>query len=262
MQADYILERYNESMLQNPRLATGLVTKALRYPVCSEVVLEALLRLPQCPEEVSRSRVDLPRRFFRSLSPRSTNIWTGDDHPLPFLRYLYHHSRFPRPYADSWEGYPLTKAVAARFTPLIRFLLDQGASPGLKNAMAVHVAIRLKDLALVKMLIEPPASSLQRSSSLGRVQSTSTRVEIRRKTPAETEDFASTSTKRRKLEDRVPISQDMLKTAVACNARDIVDYFMHEKSCMPNMHTAKLISRAGRTSEGSARGRRRRNAAR
>ena len=255
VQADYILERYTESLSGNPRLATGLVSKALRYPICSTNVIEALLRLPHCPEEVTRSRVELPRRLFRHLSPQCARIWTGDDHPLPFLRYLYQHSRFPRPYTDSWEGYPLTRAVSARFTPLIRFLLDQGASPGRKGAIAVQVAIRLKDLALVKMLIEPP-SSPPPGTSHDDPPEVRTRVEIRRKKPPEDDIVAESSAKRRKLEDRVEISQDMLQTAVACNARDIVDYFMHEKSCMPDMQTVKMINRAGRASNGGSRGRR------
>ena len=49
------------------------------------------------------------------------------------------------------------------------------------------------------------------------------------------------SDKKRKMEDRVEVSQAMLQTAVACNARDIVEYFMQEKSCMPDMQTVKLI---------------------
>lgn len=241
LQAEYIVTKYAESLSQNPQLNPGLVTKALRYPICSQDVLEAIFRLPQCPSDIEHSRVELPRRLFRSIGPRVTPPWSSDDHPLPFLRHLYQHARIPKPHVDSWDGYPLTKAVASRHIPLVRFLLDQGASPALKSGIAVHVAIRLKDLALVKLLIEP--SDFAAASGAEASGATSARVEIRRRKQLEAE--GKNTKKRRKLEDRVEVTQEMLQTAVACNARDIVEYFMQDKACMPDVHTVKLISAGG-----------------
>lgn len=183
--------------------------------------------------------MELPRRLFRNLVPRPARPWTKDDYPLPFLRHLYNHARIPRPQPDSWEGYPLTKAVASKHLPLVRFLLDQEASPALKDGLAVQVAIRLKDLSLVKMLIEPLDVSEPTSPSENRLHKYH-KVEIRRRRPEEDVERKK-SKKKRKLEDRVDVSQAMLQTAVACNARDIVEYFMQEKSCMPDMRTVKLI---------------------
>ncbi|KAJ3537978.1 hypothetical protein NM688_g6587 [Phlebia brevispora] len=235
IQAEYIVTRYTDELVLNPRAGHGLVTKALRYPICTEAVLEAILRIPACTAGIIGHRVELPRRLFRPLNP-------------PTLVS-------PRPHVDSWEGYPLTKAVASRHIPLVQFLLDHGAAPALKNGLAVHVAIRLKDLALVKMLIEHTDTSGS-ESRLGQYQNTG-RVEIRRRRLSEDGVVGRKSTKKRKLEDRVEVTQEMLQTAVACNARDIVEYFMQEKSCMPDMHTVKLIG-ATHGAVGSSSGRKRR----
>lgn len=246
LQAEYIIGRYVHSLQENPQSSPGFITKALRYPICTETVLEAIFRMPNCPKISEKSHIELPRRLFRTMTPRTSTrrSWTRDDHPLPFLRYLYQHPRIPTPHSDSWEGYPLTKAVASKFIPLVQFLLEKGASPALKDGIAVRVAIRLKDLALVKMLIEPtdPSTACSSRSKSEGIQEPSRRVEIRRKRLTETEHETNKSAKKRRLEDRVEVSQEMLQTAVACNARDIVEYFMHEKSCMPDMQTVKLIN--------------------
>ena len=246
LQAEYIVTRL-QGEPYTPR-TPGLITRALRYPICSETVLEAILRLSGIAEDVESTRVELPRRLFRLLAPRSARPCTTHDHPLPFLRYLFGHTRIPRPQPDSWEGYPLTKAVASKHLPLVRFLLEQGASPALKDGLAVQVAVRLKDLSLVKMLIEP-GNALQSSSPSE--SSSDKRVEIRRRHTEE--NAAGGRGKKRKMEDRVEVSQAMLQTAIACNARDIVEYFMQEKSCMPDMQTIKLIGRKRNTGDSGSR---------
>jgi len=53
----------------------------------------------------------------------------------------------------------------------------------------------------------------------------------------------SKTNKRRRLEDRVTISSDMLKVAVKRNATDIVNYFIHEKRCVPDLQTLYLMTR-------------------
>ena len=96
-----------------------------------------------------------------------------------------------------------------------------------------------------KMLIEPDArpvtSQRDKGGSCpadGALQAHSANRRRRRQDEAALEKSTS---KKRKLEDRVRVSQEMLRTAVACDARDIVKYFMEEKSCMPDMQTVRLM---------------------
>jgi len=135
--------------------------------------------------------------------------WTDCEHPLPYLKYLYETPGFPPPDANSHDGYALTRAVHARFIPLVHFLLAHGASPKCKRGLAIMVAIRRKDLSLVRRLIERPKESEK--------------------------------TKRRKLEDRIPVTSEMLKMAVKCDARDIVKYLILEKGCIPDMQTLRIM---------------------
>ncbi|KAH7928251.1 hypothetical protein BV22DRAFT_1192961 [Leucogyrophana mollusca] len=199
----------------------AIPTKLLRYPLCTKEVLEAFHRIAGNTGHTNWA-TELPRRFFRSLTPKvykdGSPVWSERDYPLPFLRYLYECPKLnPPPDANSHDGYPLTKAVHAGFVPLIRFLLDHGASPQFKNNLPVLVAIHRKDLALVRLLIERTESDLPAG-------------ETKRKG------------KKRKLEDRVSVTPEMLKTAVKSGARDIVEYFTREKGCVPDMQTLLMLS--------------------
>jgi len=195
----------------HPGRSCDIFSKALRYPLCSKPVFEALYR--KCGwNPVEGSAPELPRRLFRFLSPKTAVTgrvpdWNEGEHPLPFLKYLYSTPVAPDP--NSHKGYALTKAVSARFYPLIRFLMDHGASPHHRHALAVKVAIRQKNLPLVKMLIE-------RSAEIGRG-------------------------KKRRLQDRIIVTPDLLKAAVICGAGDIVEYFSEEKACVPDMQTLQLL---------------------
>ena len=200
---------------------------------------------------------ELPRRLFRNLSPRPLTTgkrkrgdpypcgWTEHDDPLPFLRFLYAHPRIPRPYTDSWDGYALTKAVHVEFIPLVQFLLEQNASPEEKDGLAVMVAIRRKNLPLVRLLIERdgvhPTSKRRRTSETE--MEASTGRDGLPAGPSRKRDRASvgSTAKRRKLGDRIQVTQDMLKTAAQSDARDIVEYFIQEKGCVPNMQTVLLM---------------------
>ena len=107
---------------------------------------------------------ELPRRLFRHLS-------TSGAEALPLLRVLYGASasakarqqqqQWPDPDADSHDGYPLAHAVYAGAVPLVRFLLDHGSSPRRRNALSVRLAIKRRDLALVRMFVEPPPAARQ-----------------------------------------------------------------------------------------------------
>lgn len=188
--------------------------------------------------------VELPRRLFRSLSPRSTTPWTAQDQPLPFLRYLFNHPHIPTFNANYSDGYALTRAVASGFVPLVRFLLDQGASPACKDGIAVHAAIRRRNLSLVKLLIEPDSNPIRAGKDAGIDIPDAVRGDGRLsgKRRRRLEDSGEKkSLKKRKLEDRVRVDQEMLRIAVACDARDIVKYFMEEKSVMPDMQTVRKM---------------------
>jgi len=194
-------------------------TKLLRYPMCTADTLDALFRISSDIVS-SKWRPELPRRLSRSFTPRSRAkppLWTDQDHPLPFLNYLFTCPKIHPPDVNSHEGYALTKAVQAGFVPLVRFLLDHGASPRCKNNMPILVAIHRKDLSLVRLLVERvdrgpgPAGQKQKG-------------------------------KRRKLEDRAQVTPEMLKVAVKLNARDIVEYFTKEKGCVPDMQTLLMMA--------------------
>lgn len=136
---------------------------------------------------------------------------------MPLLQFLYNNPDIPIPDVNSHHGYALTKAVQARFVPLIQFLLAQGASPRFKNDLAVIVAIRHKDLSLVKMLIER------------QVDKTNTRGND------------SSQSKRRKLENRMAVKPAMLKAAVRCGAKDVVKYLAQDKGVIPDMETLQMM---------------------
>ncbi|KAI0767893.1 hypothetical protein BC629DRAFT_1703223 [Irpex lacteus] len=255
VRAEYLISRYQESVAQPRAGQPRLVSKSLRYPICTPAVLDIMLCLPTCPDIPRGSHTELPRRLFRNLSSRPSGRWRDSDPPLPMLQYLYSHPRIPTPDPNGWDGYALTKAVAAGFIPLVRFLLDQGASPANKSGLAVHAAIRRKDLSLVKLLIEPDPSAVLTTGPKATVAEPFAESSSRpAATPEEEKDTKKRpriesqvapprrkGAKKRRLEDRVAVTQEMLKTAVACDARDIVQYFVQEKSCMPNMGTVRTI---------------------
>jgi hypothetical protein len=134
---------------------TGKIySRALRYPICGRTVFKMICRLlkdynkpcPQLP-------IQLPRRLFRSLLPTNEREWSDQDYPLPLLREIYCSPDIPVIDVDAFDGYALAKAVHAQFIPLVKFLLDKGASPECKDGIAVKIAIRLKDLDMFKMLV-------------------------------------------------------------------------------------------------------------
>ncbi|KAF8508089.1 hypothetical protein BU17DRAFT_77990 [Hysterangium stoloniferum] len=221
--ASYIYQRHQPSIYcsgapNEPVYITGpFLSSALRYPICTIPVLETMMRLifqkSITPINVNRcGALDLPKRIFRNLNSASPTMGP-DSEPLPLLRFLWEKRTgidFAKPSPNSNGGYPLVRAVHARFIPLVRYLLDRGADPQELNCLAIRVAIGKKDLALVQMLIEfepdvPPGGK-----------------------------------KRRKRLDRVAVKPFMLDVAVRVDAREIVQYFM-EKGCVPHMRTLRTM---------------------
>jgi len=224
--ADYLAGRY----VALPRTSNkpDIITYALRFPLCTLLVLSALLeqstsiadtntdasankRKNHHPAACGSSRPpELPRRLFRRLSASGAEV-------LPLLGYLYSSDtkvrRWPEPDADSHDGYALVRAVNVGAMPLVRFLLEHGASPDRRKALSVRLAIKQRDLTLVRLLVEPPDVC----------------PEERRRG------------KRRRLADRVQVDSEMLKYAVTHGAHDIAEYLMQEKGCVPDLETLSLL---------------------
>ncbi|KAF8121806.1 hypothetical protein EV363DRAFT_1362423 [Boletus edulis] len=188
-----------------------VLTKMLRYPICTQDVLEAYFRQRDPCSTEPRSASELPRRLFRALAApqlkSESGAWSDRDSPLALLRYLYACPHMCPPNVNAHDGYALTKAVQVGFIPLVRFLLDHGATPTCKSNLPIIIAIHRKDLGLVRMLVE----RMDTGTSKGKGDR-----------------------KRRKLEDRVVL-------AVKCRAQDIVEYLTTEKGCIPDMQTLLLM---------------------
>ena len=254
MHADYLLRCFEMQAAQSTGVRWhGFASTVLRYPICTPPVFKAILRHPLCPpiappSPSQRAITILPRRLFRHLEARLEGSWTDEDEPLPFLRFLETNPRVPRLVVDSFEGYALTRAVYAGHVPLIRFLLALGASPEMKDNLAVTVAIRKKNLSLVRMLIErdgPGAAAAEPTTSglrkRKRIQEDDGGEGTSNGASGSKGTHAPKSAKRRKLGDRVTVNPAMLKVAVQCDARDIVEYFMKEKGCSPDMKTMTAL---------------------
>jgi len=93
----------------------------------------------------------------------------------------------------------------------VRFLLEQGASPCLKDALAVRLAIKRRDLDLVRLLIDSSKGS----------------------------------------SGEVKVDSDMLKLAVNVGARHIAEFLVNEKGCVPDLEIIALLSKQWRARSSS-----------
>jgi hypothetical protein len=163
-------------------------------------------KTPQIPPPTAPplTCAELPRRLLRGTAPASSS-------PLipPLLEYLF-TSYNPSP--NSHKGYPLCRAVLTSNLPLIDFLLTHGGDPSIKDNLAVEIAVQLKDLRIVKMLVErqhaatdSPAKGKNITPDTGR------------------------KGKRQKREDRVVITTKLVEAAIIKGSEEIVHYFVHEK---------------------------------
>lgn len=214
--AQYILGRLDQVTTANRN--RNAFDTALLYPICTQETVEALLRLPEFLA-YGKSDPNIPKRLFRDLKPRVRRgiaiPWSQEDEPLPFIRYLfslYHPrgvtSRPPR-CGGAHESYALTKAVAAGFVPLVKFLLGTGVDPAGKGAIAVMVAIQRKDLQMVRLLVE---------GDLGDPR----------------------SAKRRRVPDRVVCTSAMANRALRAGAQEILRYLLG-KEVIVDMQTLHLL---------------------
>lgn len=169
------------------------------------------------------------------------------------MKFLYSHPKIPKPNTNAHDGYALTKAVLADFVPLIAFLLEHGADPRLKRAIAVNVAIQRHDLGLVKMLVErgytpstDTTSSITRRSGLGRRAGRDEVVNaglVGGTVEKGHDRKVASGAKKRKMEDRMKVTPALLHMAVKHRATHIAAWMMHEKGCMPELSTLSLTLR-------------------
>lgn len=237
LHAHYILGRHSLYFCHSEEGLTCIsgkfLTPALRYPICSIQVLDALHRIldkttipDDIPDASFEDFFELPRRIFRSLDPTMIPVYGPNSEPLPLLRFLWQKAvplrtsvatkptipfTFMKPFVNSYKGYPLFRAVHAGFPSLVQFLLDRGADPRLRSYAAVKAAILARDLEMVKLLVE-------------------CEPELR---PG--------SSKKRKRSDRLVIDTSLVDLAIRKDAREIVEYFISEKGCVPEMKSLRHI---------------------
>ncbi|GHJ88741.1 hypothetical protein NliqN6_5143 [Naganishia liquefaciens] len=152
----------------------------------------------------------LPKRIFR---PRSTaSHITHPTHPL-----LTHLLTTYRSSPNSHRGYPLSRAVLAADIPLITLLLRAGADPAQRDHLAVEIALKRRDLASLRLLLDGP--------------------------PSDTTD-APRPAKRRKHTRSEPasvsgvrLSQALVDTALTKGTPEIIHYIIHEKGYMPSLRS-------------------------
>ena len=195
-----------------------ILTFALRRPIVTIPVLEEMVRIwderRDFKRRAARNRpthvdgvpvtprttrpplevTDLPRRLFRHPpKPGQPSI----DPMIPYLLNEYD------PPINGHKGYALLKSVVNRNYDMVEFLLARGADPRYRGNKAVEAAIQIKDLRMVKLLVEPPALA---------------------ETPKE-----GKSKKRRRLSDRIDIGQPLVALAMKQGTEEIVKYFVDEK---------------------------------
>lgn len=186
-------------------------SRVIRFRLCSSQVLDIICN--RCADTTGLSKTtEIPRHLFQHLLrlQRPSSEWSDADHPLPYLRHL--HKKVPHLNLNSHGGYALAMAVHGGFVQLIQYLLAFGADPRRKDGLSVLIAVRKKNLHLVRLLVEPGYG--------GKVN----------------------GAKKRKIADRISCERypELLKAAVKCDARHIVNY-LRQKGCVPDMKTLGLM---------------------
>ncbi|KAF8340751.1 uncharacterized protein EI90DRAFT_3036735 [Cantharellus anzutake] len=199
----------NEGGQPNVQLA-HIVEASLLHPVCTPGVLRAIHRihgLVPFSKKLPVIWIKLPRRLFRyrpNASPSTSIHNNNEDAITNVLDELARHHNIYKPNINSHKGYPLIMACHRRSIPLVTLLLSYGADPGSQGSLAVKIAIRQRNLELVKLLVERRAPSV---------------IEARESQPC------CTRTEKPRLQDRVRITPELVTEAIRACATDIAEYF-------------------------------------
>ncbi|WWC62840.1 uncharacterized protein I303_105438 [Kwoniella dejecticola CBS 10117] len=161
---------------------------------------------------------ELPRRLFRDPPDLLQPI-----HPL--IKYIF-DTYSPSP--NSHKGYPLFRAILTSNYDLVSFLLAQGADPSIRDSFALEIAISMKDLKMVKLLVERDAFHGTPA------------------TPSPAKDGVKKG-KKVKLGDRIEIGTKMVERAIEKGAKEIINYFVYEKKVMPPLHSIMNIGKTERS---------------
>ncbi|KAK6907792.1 hypothetical protein L486_05714 [Kwoniella mangroviensis CBS 10435] len=169
---------------------------------------------PPEPTAPALQCTEIPRRLFRDPFDPGRPI-----HPL--IKYLFDKYQSS---PNSHKGYPLFRAILTSNYELVTFLLEHGADPGIKDCFALDIAISMKDLKMVKLLVERNPSET---------------------TPSPVKE-GSKNGKKVKLGDRVEIGTRMVEKAIEKGSQEIINYFVYEKKVMPPLHSIMNIGKTDR----------------
>ncbi|KAG8777802.1 hypothetical protein FRB91_006204 [Serendipita sp. 411] len=249
--AHYLFHRYSTTSKD----LAGIISSVLRYPLCTlEVFKRFLSILPDeyrhlypnprqtcnAPPvlETPMRLFKLPKRLFRDLKQSEAD---GDrnESTHAFLKHLYNlppitypnsgKTQSMLPDSNSHNGYPLAKAVMARDTRLIRLLLAHKADPNRNGGISVLLAIKNRDLQLVKLIVE---GKPQRKSRKGKGISKGSDAKAKKRNSSS---FVGDG------KDLVVVDNVMLGVAVQEEARDIVEWLVKEKGCVPDIKTLRSM---------------------
>jgi len=194
----------------------------------------------------------LPRQSACATSPPNGTLHEAFDKiDYPLVAYLLTSGDGRRSNANCHKGYLLARAVLARHIPLIRLLLNHGASPAEKKHMSVMLAIGRNDLLAVRMLIEggrpEEEEDFRQRTSAAATTAASTGTNKRpRKRKASAAIDSPDRAKRQKVEDRTAVTSQMLELATRQRCDPLVRYFM-VRGAVPNLKTLKLLERSSGT---------------
>ena len=220
-----------------------LINFSISFPLCDQEVLEAVVRIsglvkpihtgpsappaPRVGVHITRGSlqdtlISLPKRPFRALQKASASRRRTT---LAYIQYLYTLASELglKVRTNSHEGYALIWAVQSLDRPIIELLLQNGADPGRKKALAVQVAILNREVEIVKLLVEA--------------------MEIFGKRPVTTTTAkASTSAAAGTPPEKLKMGDLLLARALRCDATDIVDWLVSEKGCVPSTQVLEMTA--------------------
>ncbi|WWC88430.1 uncharacterized protein L201_003341 [Kwoniella dendrophila CBS 6074] len=169
---------------------------------------------------------ELPRRLFRDPPNPFEPI-----HPL--IKYLFENYT---PAPNSHKGYPLFRAILTSNYELVTYLLQNDADPNIRDCFALDIAISMKDLKMVRLLVErnlPASSGLNQNPIIPSTPSPS-KEDIKKG-------------KKVKLGDRIEVGTRMVEKAIEKGSKEIINYFVYEKKVMPPLHSIMKIGKPDST---------------
>ncbi len=189
-------------------------------PLVMSELPRRLFRVPSQPKKVSKSKT----QSRPSTSPKPSSSMLS-----PILLHLFENYE---PSPNSHKGYPLCRAVLASDIQLVKFLLENGADPGLNDGLALQIAVSKKDLGLVRLLMEKQESvGSEVKQEIEDVMVPNQNSSLKRKRGDEKDVEASVSMPMKKVRTtgRVRVTPMIMKKVMQSGSREMVDYFIEEK---------------------------------